>query len=301
MKKDIPFTKMVAAGNDFLVVDTRRLRRQRAHPWKAVSRALCDRHQGIGADGLLVLESSASADVKMRVFNPDGSEAHMCGNGARCVALYLVQRRQGKRPGGIVLETKAGRVTAGVQGGRVAIRLMDPTDLRLDLSLDVERRHLRMGFINTGVPHVVVPVADLDTVDVNRLGRAIRHHSAFAPRGTNVNFVQPDPSHKNRLRVRTYERGVEEETLSCGTGVAAAALVYALNRARESGKGAAEGNGGGSQPWTLQVQPRSGDMLTVSFAIAPDRRGLHAAHVSLEGTVVRVFEGIVGWPLRRTE
>ena len=299
MKKDIPFTKMVATGNDFLIVDARRLRQRRTLPWKAVSRALCDRHQGIGADGLLVLESSAAADVKMRVFNPDGSEAQMCGNGARCVALYLAQRRRDKGRDAIVLKTRAGRVSAEVRDGRVAMRLMDPTDLRLNLSLDVERRHLQMGFINTGVPHVVVPVADLETVDVNRLGRAIRYHSAFSPRGTNVNFVQPDPGHTNRLRVRTYERGVEEETLSCGTGVAAAALVYALNRSLESGRETAGGNGRGSQLWTLQVQPRSGDILTVSFAIAPDRRGLRAAHVSLEGTAVRVFEGTVCWPLKR--
>ena len=288
MSLTISFTKMVAAGNDFLVVDARRLRQRRAVSWRAVSRALCERHHGIGADGLLVLEASATADVKMRVFNPDGSQAHMCGNGARCVARYLAQRRRGKRSEAIVLETKAGRVSAEVQDGRVAMRMMDPTALRLNLTLDVERRHLRMGFINTGVPHVVVPVADLETVDVNRLGRALRTHPAFAPRGTNVDFIQAEIGPSGHLRVRTYERGVEAETLACGTGVAASAVVYALG----NGLG-----GANMRRHRIEVATRGGDRMRVSFTVLPGDRPRRVTDVVLEGPARQVCEGRVVWPL----
>src|SRR3989338_7796413 len=130
MKTVIRFTKMVSAGNDFLIVDARR---QQTRPWKTVSRALCDRHQGVGADGVLVLEPSARASVKMRVFNPDGSEADMCGNGARCVALYLQRPR-------ISIETKAGVLAGTVQRDRVAMRLTDPTDIRRDVPVRVNGR-----------------------------------------------------------------------------------------------------------------------------------------------------------------
>ena len=236
MPATIPFTKMVGTGNDFIVVDTRRLPRLRRLPrrWGGVARALCDRRTGIGADGLLVLEPSRSADVRMRVFNPDGSEAKMCGNGARCVAQYVQRARRGRQPS-VTIDTAAGMLDATVRRDRVAVRMMDPTALRLDLTLDVARRRIRLGAVNTGVPHAVVPVAALDAVDVSGLGRALRHHRAFAPQGTNVNFIQTDADHPDRLRIRTYERGVEEETRACGTGVTASALVYALSHGRRSG------------------------------------------------------------------
>ena len=231
----IPFAKMVGTGNDFIVVDTR------THPrpalqrrWGSVARALCDRRTGIGADGLLVLEPSRSADVRMRVFNPDGSEAEMCGNGARCVAQYVQRARRG-RQSSVTIDTAAGLLDATVHRDRVAVRMTDPTALRLDLELDVKRRRIRLGAVNTGVPHAVVPVAALDEVDVSGLGRALRHHRAFGPQGTNVNFIQTDADHPDRLRIRTYERGVEEETLACGTGVTASALIHALSHGPRSG------------------------------------------------------------------
>src|SRR3989338_6203306 len=166
MSRAIPFTKMVSAGNDFLVVDARRLP---SAPWHRVSRALCDRHQGIGADGLLVLERSAKANVRMRVFNPDGSEANMCGNGARCVALYLKRRH-------VTIETNAGVLAGTVQRDRVAMRLTDPTDIRRDVSVRVNGRAARATCLDTGVPHAVVPVTQLDRIDVNEAGRALRVH-----------------------------------------------------------------------------------------------------------------------------
>ena len=296
----IPFTKMVGTGNDFVVLDSRRhhfngLRRR----WPAVSRALCDRHTGIGADGVLLLEPARAGDVRMRIFNADGSEAEMCGNGARCVAQYLAHGAARRR---VTLETRAGRLAADVRGRRVAIQMMEPTALRPTFRLSVGGRSLDMAFINTGVPHVVVPVKGLDTVDVVGLGRALRFHRAFAPRGTNVNFIQADSGRPQRIRVRTYERGVEGETLACGTGMVASAILYALGRyGAPPGPTTRRGRrpAAGRRTWTIEVIPRSGDRLTVSFAAERAGRGLRVREVVLEGEAVRVFDGAVGWPLRR--
>ena len=292
MTTRIPFTKMVGTGNDFIVVDARRKPLSAmARRWPPVSQALCDRHEGIGADGVLVLERSASADVKMRVFNPDGSEAEMCGNGARCVALYLSQVKSGKwkvaRKKPVRIESKAGVLSAQVAGGRVAMRMTDPTGLRLDLSLDADRRPIRAGFVNTGVPHLVVPVADLEAVDVRGLGRALRSHREFAPQGTNVNFIQPDGARSGRLRIRTYERGVEDETLACGTGIVASAVVHALSRRSGNGQ---------DHRYRLDLVPRSQDVLTVAFTAVPEGKRMRITDVVLEGPAVRVFDGAVTWP-----
>ena len=288
MKRTVSFAKMVAAGNDFLVVDTRGLRQRRTHPWKAISRALCDRHHGIGADGLLVLESSAAADVKMRVFNPDGSEAQMCGNGARCVAVYLQQgaggRRQGAGESVVSIETQAGIVSGTVQNEQVAMRMTDPTNVRLKLPLRINGHTVRAICLNTGVPHAVVPVRDLDRVAVNELGRALRFHRAFSPGGTNVNFIQPSAT--KRLCVRTYERGVEAETLACGTGVAASAVAYVLNN----------GSGSRRQRHRVNVETRSGETMTVSFTVVGSGRDVAVTDLILEGRARRICEGTVQWP-----
>ncbi len=304
----IPFTKMVGTGNDFVIVDTVRhplpsLRRQ----WPALSRALCDRHTGIGADGVLVLEPSRVAEIRMRVFNPDGSEAEMCGNGARCVARYLADRvrrpasrgpRATDRAKQVTIKTRAGVVSAAVRGERVAMRMTDPTGLRLGLALSAGGRTLRLGFVNTGVPHAVVPVERIDQVDVNRLGRALRHHRAFSPRGSNVNFIQMDARRPNRLRVRTYERGVEDETLACGTGVAASAVVYALSRRANGARlGASPDARRGRH--RIEVETRSGDVLAVSLRVEGSARARRVRDVVLEGPAAVVFNGTVAVPLRR--
>ena len=278
MKRTIPFVKMVGAGNDFLVVDARRLRQRRTRPWKAISQTLCDRHQGIGADGLLVLEPSATADVRMRVFNPDGSEAQMCGNGARCVALYLKRHR-------VTIETKAGVVSGTVQNDRVAMRMTDPTQLRVNLSLRVNGRATRVVHLNTGVPHTVVSVSQLDRVKVNDVGRTLRFHPAFSPSGTNVDFIQRSAG-TNRLRVRTYERGVEAETLACGTGVAASAVAYVLGN----------GTRGRRQRHRVNVETRNGDRMAVSFTVVGSGRGVKVTDVILEGRARRICQGTVQWP-----
>ena len=285
----IPFTKMVGTGNDFIVVDAR-LRRLRplAARWRAVSRALCDRRLGVGADGLLVLEPSRSAAVKMRVFNPDGSEADMCGNGARCVARYVKSERA-SQANPVTIETRAGVLTARVRGERVSMQMPDPIVHRLDLPIGIGARRFRVGFVDTGVPHAVVPADALDEVDVIRTGRALRFHRRFAPRGTNVDFVQADAARPGRLRVRTYERGVEGETPACGTGVTASAVVHALS-------GAVNGR---ARRRRIEVEARNRDVLTVSLTVVPDGRARRVTNVVLEGAARRVFDGTVDWPLRR--
>ncbi len=286
----IPFTKMAGTGNDFVVVDarTRRLDSLRGQ-WPRISRASCNRRTGVGADGVLLLERSRVAEVRMRVFNPDGSEAEMCGNGARCVALYQAHSTQ--HTAHITIETKAGILTATVRGGRVAMRMTDPTELATGLSLEVDHRPVALGFVNTGVPHAVVPVKEVETVDVDRIGRALRRHPHFAPRGTNVNFMEADPARPNRIRVRTYERGVEGETLACGTGVAASAVIHAVTHH-------SAGRNGGGRRRTIEVEAWSGDMLNVSFAIEPARQGVRVMDVVLEGAAQRIFDGVINWPLR---
>ncbi len=262
----LAFTKMVGAGNDFIVVDaSRNGARRLTRRWPTVSRALCDRQRGIGADGVLLLEPSRIADVRMRIFNADGSEADMCGNGARCVARYVGRRR-------VSIESGAGRLQAAVSGERVRLGMTDPAMLRQGLRVRVAGRLITGDFINTGVPHFVVRVPALDRVDVARLGRALRRHAAFAPKGANVNFIQPAGRHA--LRIRTYERGVEAETLACGTGATAAAIIYGLP--------------GRPGPRRVSVTTRSGDTLTISFRV-----GSRVTHVVLEGPARRVFDGRV--------
>jgi diaminopimelate epimerase len=222
---------MIASGNDFVVIDGRLPFTVYRLP--KLAREMCERKYGIGADGLLVLEKSKKADIRMRIFNADGSEAEMCGNGARCTALWAkskISAKGGSASGGknqksktISIETKAGIIEAQVKKDNVRIKLTNPTDMKLNIPLEVNRHPLKVNYINTGVPHAVVFVEGLDALDVKTIGEALRHHAYFKPRGTNVNFVEVVDD--NFIRVRSYERGVEAETLACGTGSVASALI----------------------------------------------------------------------------
>lgn len=209
----INFIKMVASGNDFILIS---LSPYLIISLKRLAQKICDRKYGVGADGMLLLEKSRVADIRMRIFNADGSEAQMCGNGARCVALYT--GRKNAR-----IETKAGIIQSGVNGDNVKIKLTDPKDIKLDVPIKINNRPLKVNFINTGVPHTVIFVEGLDKIDVVSLGRQIRYHSRFRPAGTNADFVEI--LNNNSIKIRTYERGVEDETLACGTGAVAAALI----------------------------------------------------------------------------
>ena len=235
MKKN-KFTKMVGSGNDFIIITG-----APSGNLPKLAKILCDRRFGIGADGVLLLDKCKDADLSMRIFNADGSEAQMCGNGARCAAFF--NGRPKTR-----LCTAAGVINAEVCGNQVKIQLTTPKDINLDIPLKVNSRLLKVNFINTGVPHVVIFVKGIDDINVKDIGSNIRHHQKFSPRGTNVNFVQVKG--KDLIQIRTYERGVEDETLACGTGSTAAALIFALKNNLED---------------LIKVKTQSGEILKVYF------------------------------------
>ena len=262
------FTKMDGAGNDFILIDNRAgdvdLNRSQ------IAR-LCDRHRGIGADGILLLENpSDHADFRMRYFNADGGEAEMCGNGARCFARFA-DRAAGPLQS-LSFETPAGVIGAQLVGELVTLQMSQPKDMRLGLELPLAGEKIRSSYVDSGVPHVVVPVARIDDVDVRSLGAALRHHPMFAPRGANANFSeQRGPRH---IAIRTYERGVEDETLACGTGVVASAILFAAN-ADIAGP--------------IDVLVRGGDTLQVDFK----RNGDQISNVTLTGPADFVFDGAI--------
>ncbi len=179
---------------------------------------LCKRRLGIGADGIILLESSKKADVGMRIFNADGSEAEMCGNGIRCLMKYMLEIGMPEKPYSI--EVYGSVLNAKYENDLVSVDLGAPTEIAWDMIVEGTRLH----FLNTGVPHAVVFVENLSDVDIEAEGRFLRRHKTFTPRGTNATFVQI--LSPGRLIFSTYERGVEAETLACGTGAAAAAFAY---------------------------------------------------------------------------
>jgi diaminopimelate epimerase len=218
----IEFFKMSGSGNDFIIVDNRDGIVDEADLLYFIAK-VCRRKMSVGADGFILVENAESADFKWRFFNSDGSVAEMCGNGARCVARFAYLN-------GIVgpdmsFETGAGIVEAQVAGESVKIKMTDPSDLKTDYTLELKDRSVSVSSINTGVPHVVIVTDTLDDVEVVKMGREIRLHDMFAPAGTNVNFICPIKD--DTIGIRTYERGVEDETLACGTGSVAGALILA--------------------------------------------------------------------------
>jgi len=267
---DLRFTKMNGAGNDFVVIDNRT--RQFSLDGPAIAR-LCNRHRGVGADGFLAVEpADGEADFRMRYYNADGGEAEMCGNGARCFARFSARLMPAK-PDSVSFETMAGVISAQLEGDLVSLDMGRPTAHRSPETYNVEGNQLEIHYLNTGVPHAVVFVSNAEEVDVHSLGRAIRHHEAFAPKGTNANFAQVlEPG---KLVLRTYERGVEGETLACGTGVCAAALLHALAE---------------NVPSPVLVTVRGGDTMRVDFT-RDGGGGFESTR--LTGPADFVFEGVV--------
>jgi diaminopimelate epimerase len=263
----VQFTKMNGAGNDFVLIDNRERKIELNRDQVA---RICHRQRGAGADGLFLLVPNVTgrAQWAWEFYNSDGSTADMCGNGARCFARFI-QKTVGTN-GQTTFETGAGVITASFEGERVTVNLTEPRDLVLSQKVVTKDGPLTVHSLNTGVPHAIVFVPDADKAMVQQLGRELRYHSHFAPKGTNVNFVQV--LGKNSIRVRTYERGVEGETLACGTGVAASALISSRVH-------------GFSSPVKVQVQ--GGDVLEVSFK---EGSGVFS-DVRLSGPAEFVFEG----------
>jgi diaminopimelate epimerase len=254
--KKILFTKIQGAGNDFIIVNA--VGAQRAVPLqfnklKKLAIAMCNRHTGIGADGLLILDKSKAADYRMRIINADGSSAEMCGNGARCMAAYIV-KTQKPRKKLFSIETLAGLIKAEAKGEVANVRLSDPRDYAADIPLELNGRNIRVHYIDTGVPHTIIFVNGLETIDVAAIGNPVRYHEQFKPRGTNVDFVEQ--LNGDCVALRTYERGVEGETLACGTGSVAAALVGYLqaNPDVQTKRNA-----------RMKVRTASGEILQVTF------------------------------------
>ena len=217
----IEFYKIQGSGNDFILIDNRDNALRDVGKIDEFVKTACRQHVAVGADGLIVIENSDKANFRWRFFNADGSEVEMCGNGGRCAARFAVIK--GIAPEKMSFETRAGIIDAEVMGDIVKLRLTDPKDIRKAYTIAVDGTVTPVNSINTGVPHVVAFVNDLDGHDVVNMGRMIRHHQEYQPAGTNANFARVINRH--RIKVRTYERGVENETLACGTGAVATALI----------------------------------------------------------------------------
>jgi diaminopimelate epimerase len=248
-KQRIHFYKMTGTGNDFILIDNRTRIIDADHCRDFVRRA-CRHKVSVGADGMILIENDPEADFRWRFFNADGSEAEMCGNGARCAARFAYLTGIVDKPG-MTFRTLAGIISAELLDMKVKVQMPLPHSLCLDIDLDAEGRSFHLDSLNSGVPHAVCLLKDeneLEGTDVRRWGNPLRHHLHFQPAGTNVNFVCIDDAH--HIRVRTYERGVEGETLACGTGSIASVLVAAARNLVES---------------PVEAKVRSGEVLNVYF------------------------------------
>lgn len=223
----VPFTKMSGVGNDFILVDNRAgILNEMGLP--VFASRVCTRRMSLGGDELMVIEPPTSGgDFSMRTFNPDGTEVKMCGNASRCVARYAHAR--GIAGARMTIDTLGGPVYAWVEGDEVRVRLQLTSPIELDHALVAhEERYMAHTVQVSGAPHAVLSMKDVAQASgdaIHRLGSAIRHHADF-PQGINVNFIQVVDRHT--LWQRTFERGVEGETLACGTGAVASSVISAL-------------------------------------------------------------------------
>jgi diaminopimelate epimerase len=269
-KQKIHFYKMTGAGNDFILIDNRKGLFDGDRCLELV-RMACRRKLSVGADGLILIENDPEVDFKWRFFNADGSEAEMCGNGARCAARFVYLTGIVKKSE-MAFRTLAGIIGAELLDSRVKVQMTQPHSLKQDIQVEAGGRAFNLDFINTGVPHAICfmeSAGELESVDIQRLGHDIRFHARFQPAGTNVNFIYVQ--NKGRIVVRTYERGVEGETLACGTGAIASALVCAVRSRVDP---------------PVEVETRSGEFLTIHF----NRVKNDFSEVCLEGEAKVAYE-----------
>ena len=276
-KQQIHFFKMTGAGNDFILIDNRKGLVDSDH-CRDLVRYACRHKLSVGADGMILIENDPEVDFKWRFFNADASEGEMCGNGARCAARFAYLTGIVAKPR-MAFRTLAGIIKAELLGDRVKVQMTSPHGLKMDQNLDVDGRSFSPDFVNTGVPHAVCFAADereLESTDVLRWGHALRFHPHFQPAGTNVDFVWVrDPHH---LVVRTYERGVEGETLACGTGCIASSLISAARDRVVS---------------PVDVKTRGGESLTIYFEMSGKKQNPADAkfgEVYLEGEARVAYE-----------
>lgn len=261
------FVKYSACGNDFILIDNR----PGTFPIQpSLITYLCHRQRGVGSDGLILLENSAKADYKMRIFNRDGSEAEMCGNGIRCLLRFI--HHCGIQGNHFMIETMHSVLKLSFQEDLIAVDMANATDFRRDIPLFSWMAH----HIDTGVPHLVIFCDHINNISLNEWGPKLRFHPLFAPGGANVNFAHLDA---NRIvHIRTYERGVEGETLACGTGATASALIaaqiYHLNS-------------------PVKVKVSSGDIVTITF----EKHQSNLTNIRLIGPAYPIFSGTIAMPL----
>ena len=268
--RKVAFTKMHGAGNDFVLIDDR----AGTFPvhYHLLLAMLATPRTGIACEGVILLQKSSVADFRMVFFNPDGTEADLCGNGARCVAAFAREIGVVKAPA-MTFETRAGLVDAEVSAnGAVKVWMPEPKNRRYGLQVKVGDRFVAGDYVEAGVPHFIVPCENIASVDVEGLGRALRLSDAFAPNGTNVDFVQFIPAHK--ALIRTYERGVEAESGACGTGAVATAVVAVETK---------------KMSLPVHVRTSQGYTLTVDG----DWRHAKSTGFTLTGPVKKIFEGVV--------
>ncbi len=225
--KEETFYKLSASGNDFIFLLNLDGKIKADAEGPLLARLLCRPKFSVSADGLILVERSQEKPElwSWRFFNSDGSEAEMCGNGARCYVRLLSELGLLERSS-VVFQTRAGLIFAEIKGKRVKVKLTKPKDLKLNLTIKTNYDLYLGHFVNTGVPHLVLFWEDVSQAPLTKLGPVLRYHELFAPAGTNVNFVQLcEEDGKKYLKVRTYERGVEGETYACGTGASASAYI----------------------------------------------------------------------------
>ena len=262
----VPFSKYSGCGNDFILVDNRHLSFPFTQP-KLIPQ-LCHRRTGVGADGVILLENSTEADFRMRIFNADGSEAEMCGNGVRCLMKFI--HELGIHKPHCTIETKEDQVHLSLKGELVAVAMPLPYDLRWNHTVSIDDKDWELQYLNTGVPHAILFVEALESEHWMSLAPKIRYHPSFNPKGTNVNFARVEAP--GSVQIRTYERGVEGETLACGTGAVASAIAasrcYALKP-------------------PITIRPRSNDALQIDFEWQADC----VKNVTMTGPATQIFRG----------
>ncbi len=260
------FIKAEGAGNDFIIIDAVNL--PAGMDLNKLVIEICHRKKAIGADGVMLYDKSETCDFKMRIFNPDGSEVEMCGNGARCMGLYAYTYKLNKDQ--MVMETLAGAIAIEINNGIPRLKLTGPKDTKLNFIISVDDQDMEVSFTDTGVPHVVCLVDGVNEVPLEQIGSKIRFNKEFSPAGTNVNFIEVVDEHN--LKIRTYERGVEAETLACGTGSAAAAVVAAMLEKAKS---------------PVNLITASGEILKVYF----DLENTQCKNLYLEGACNLIYKG----------
>jgi diaminopimelate epimerase len=269
---NIKFSKLTAAGNDFVLIDNMQSTID-VCDYANIAKKLCNRRYSIGGDGLIFLEKSDCFDFKMKYFNSDGSYASMCGNGARSVAkfAYVFKISKSKK---IIFETDAGTINAEIlKNDNVKLSMYDPKDLKQNINIKIDNEDINIDFINTGVPHAVVFVDNVENIDILKIARNIRYNDLFFDvGGTNVNFVEV--INHDTIKVRTYERGVEGETLACGTGIIASGILSVCKKFVDN---------------PVNILARGGDKLRVSF----EKTNNIIKNVVLEGPAIISFNGVV--------